>query len=92
MRSIVSSIAAGPTLQFRPTRRRRAPRAAGRTSPGRAVERVAVLLGRHLRDDRQSADAAHAADRRADLVQVAEGLEHEQVDAAFDERLACSRK
>ena len=53
----------------------------------RAVERVAVLLGRHLRDDRQVGHAAHGVDRRADLVQVAEGLEDEQIDAAVGERL-----
>ena len=52
----------------------------------RAVEAVAVLFGGHLRDDRQVADAAHRADRRADLVHVAEGLEHEQIDAAFEQR------
>ena len=32
------------------------------------------------------AEAAHGADRRADLVDVAEGLEHEQIDAAFEQR------
>ena len=53
----------------------------------RAVERVAVLFGRHLRDDRQVRHAAHGVDRGADLVQVAERLEDEQVDAAVGERL-----
>ena len=43
-------------------------------------------LGRHLRDDRQVAHAAHGRDRRADLVEVAERLEDEQVDAAVDQR------
>ena len=52
----------------------------------RAVARVAVLLGRHLRDDRQVADRADGANRGADLVDVAEGLEHEEVDAALEER------
>ena len=52
----------------------------------RTVERVAVFLRRHLRDDRQVADAPHRADGRADLVQIAERLEHEQIDAAFEER------
>ena len=35
----------------------------------------------------RSRDAAHRVDRRADLVQIAEGLEDEEVDAAVDERL-----
>ena len=52
----------------------------------RAVEAVAVLLGRHLRDDGQIADRAHGGNRRADLVHVTERLEDEQVHAAFDER------
>ena len=65
--------------------RRAAPLELGREPLGRrAVERVAVLLGRHLRDDRQVRHAADGVDRRADLVQVAERLEDEQVDAAFE--------
>ena len=68
--------------------RRAAPLELGREAlRRRAVERVAVLLGRHLRDDRQVADAAHRVDRGAHLVQVAERLEDEQVDAAVDQRL-----
>ncbi len=51
----------------------------------RAVARVAIFLGRHLGNDRQVADRAHATNGSADLVDVAEGLEHEQVDAAVDE-------
>ena len=57
-----------------------------------AVEAVAVVLGRDLRDDRQIADAAHGADRGADLVDVAEGFEHEQIDAPLESARACSRK
>ena len=53
----------------------------------RAVERVAVLFGRHLRDDRPIGHAAHRVDRGADLVHVAERLEDEQVDAAVGQRL-----
>src|SRR3954466_2618545 len=33
----------------------------------RPVEAVAIFFSRHLRDDRQVADAAHRTDRRADL-------------------------
>src|SRR5262249_51331457 len=51
-----------------------------------AVERIAVLFGGHLRDDRQIRDAAPGVDRRADLVEVAERLEGEQNDAAGRER------
>ena len=53
----------------------------------RSVEAVAVVLDRHLRDDRQLRDAAHRGNRGADLVQIAEGLQNEEVDAPFDERL-----
>ena len=52
----------------------------------RAVEAVAILFGGDLRDDRQIADAPHGANRGADLVHVAERLEHEQVDAPFEQR------
>ena len=51
-----------------------------------AVQRVAVVFRRHLRDDRQVAHAADGANRRADLVDVAKRLEHEQIDATVDER------
>ena len=88
IRSIVSSIGAGPTAQLTPMivapRRLELRREPLRR---RAVERVAVLLGRHLRDDRQIRHAAHRVDRRADLVQIAERLEDEQIDAAVGERL-----
>ncbi len=53
----------------------------------RAVQRVAVLLGGHLRDDRPIGHAPHRVDRGADLVQVAERLEDEQIDAAIGQRL-----
>jgi len=53
----------------------------------RAVERVAILLGRHLRDDRQVRNRAHRVQGRANLVEIAERFEDEQVDAAFGERL-----
>ena len=53
----------------------------------RAVQRVAVFLGRHLRDDRQIGQRPHGVDRRADFVQVAERLEDEEVDAALEQRL-----
>jgi hypothetical protein len=51
------------------------------------VQRITVLLRRHLRDDRQIGHAAHGVDRRAYLVQVAERLQHKQIDAAVDEGL-----
>jgi hypothetical protein len=52
----------------------------------RAVERVAVLVGRHLGDDRQVRQRADGVERRADLAQVAERFENEQVDAALEQR------
>ena len=92
-RSIVSSIGAGPTLQLTPTTS--APRSSEHRREllgRRAVEAVAILLGRHLRDDGQVADAADGGDRRADLVEVAERLEDEQVDAALEQRLGLLRE
>ncbi len=66
---------------------RAAPLELGREPLGRrAVERVAVLLGRHLRDDRQIGQRPHGVDRRADLVQIAERLEDEEIDAALEQR------
>ena len=53
---------------------------------GRAVQGVAILFRRHLRDNRERRQAAHRTDGGTDLVQIAESLEHEQVDAAFEER------
>ena len=53
----------------------------------RAVEAVAVFLDRHLRHDRQVADAADRGDGGAHLVQVAERFEHEEIDAAGEQRL-----
>ena len=52
----------------------------------RPVQLLAVVLDRHLRDDRQVADAAHRRDGGADLVEVAERLEDEQVHAAVEQR------
>ena len=63
IRSIVSSIGAGPTLQLTPMTS--APRlrssSGANCSGGVPSRRVAVLLGRHLRDDRQIADSARTA-------------------------------
>ena len=53
----------------------------------RAVQRVAVFLRRHLGDDWQAGHAPHGVDRRADFVEIAEGLEDEQIDAALHERM-----
>ena len=53
----------------------------------RPVKAVPVVFGRHLGDDRKLTDAADRADGGLDLVQVAEGLEDEQLDPALDERL-----
>ena len=86
---MVSSIGAGPTAQLTPMHGGAAPLELGREPLGRrAVERVAVFLGGHLRDDRQVRDAADGVDRRADLVEVAERLQNEQIDAALGERRA----
>ena len=92
MRSIVSSIAAGPTLQFRPTtwaprrfelRHERSGGAPSRLLPSSSVVTCATI-GR-------SQTLADRADRGANLVDVAERLEHEQVDAPFEQRRAPAR-
>ncbi len=55
----------------------------------RAVQRVAVLFRGHLRDDRDGRRyAANGVHRRADLVQVAERLEDEQIDPAIGQSLS----
>ena len=51
----------------------------------RAVEAVAVFLGRHQRDDRQRARRAGGLDRGGGLVPVAERLENQQVHATLDQ-------
>ena len=53
----------------------------------RTVEAGAILFRGHLRDDRQVADAAHRGNGGADLVQVAEGFEDEEIDLAVEQRL-----
>ncbi len=57
-----------------------------------AVAGVPVFLGRHLRDDREVADRADRTNRGADLVDVPERLEHEELDAAFGERARLFRE
>ena len=53
----------------------------------RPVERAAVFLRAHLRDDRQVRDAADSLDGGADFVQIAEGLEHDELHPTVDQRL-----
>ena len=48
---------------------------------------LAVRVEGHERDDRQARDAAHGRDRGRQLLQLVEGLHHEEVDAARVERL-----
>src|SRR5206468_448738 len=50
-----------------------------------AFERVAVLLERHLGDDRQVAYVPDSEDGGADLGQVGERFQHEEIDAARQE-------
>jgi hypothetical protein len=46
-----------------------------------AAEGLGVLVEGQERDDRQARDLLHRLDRRRQLVEVEEGLDHEQVDA-----------
>ena len=88
IRSIVSSIGAGPTAQLTPITVAPAASSSGANRSGGVPSSVfAVLLGRHLRDDRQVGDDPDGIDGGADLVQIAEGLEDEQIDAALEQRL-----
>ena len=52
-------------------------------APSSVLPSSSVVTCATIGSDRQ---AAHGTDRGADLVQIAERLEHEQVDAAFEER------
>jgi hypothetical protein len=83
---MVSSIAAGPTLQLTPTTSAPCCSSAGTNRSRRAVQRVAVFFRCDLRDDRQVAQPADGTNRGADFVQVAERLEHEQLDPALEQR------
>jgi len=47
-----------------------------------AAEGLGVLVEGEHGDDRQARDALHRLDRRLQLVEVEEGLDHEEVDAA----------
>ena len=58
----------------------------------RSIEAVAIVFDCHLRNDRRCRDAPHRADRGANLVQVAERLEDEQIDTAGDKRLGLLAK
>jgi len=58
----------------------------------RAVQRVAILLDGHLRHDRQRAQAANRRNHRADFIQIAKGLEDEEIDAPIEQRLCLLAK
>ena len=86
IRSIVSSIGAGPTAQLTPmtVAPRRSSSGANRSGgvpssvlPSSSVV-ICAMIGR-------SETLAHRVDRGADLVQVPERFEHEQIHAAVDE-------
>ncbi len=53
----------------------------------RAVQAIAILLRRHLRDDWQVAHPADRGDGSTKFIQVPERFQHEQVDAAFGQCL-----
>ncbi len=56
--------------------------ARGRPARREARQRLAVLVERQQRDDREHRDAAHGGDRRLELAEVVERLDEEQVDAS----------
>ena len=88
MRSIARSAAWRPTPWFAPIAATSTlARACGRLLGGDASERLRVLVEGQERDDRQRRDAAHRADRREQLVELVERLDHEEVDAATLEEL-----
>ena len=57
-------------------------KARGRLRGGDPGERLRVLVEGQHRDDRQARDALDRLDRRHQLVEVEERLDHEEVDAA----------
>ena len=84
MRSIVSSIPAGPTLQFTPITVAPSASAAARRlggAPSSVLPSSSVVtcatMGR--------SDRLRGADDRGDLVDVVERLEHEELHAAFEQ-------
>ena len=79
-----ASAAVGPAPQFAPNAATSSPRR--RSAASRAVtacERLGVLVVEgEERDDRQRGDRADRLDRGHELVEIGEGLDREQVDAA----------
>jgi len=59
----------------------------GRLARGHPGERLRALVEGHERHDRQRRDLADGLDRVGQLVEVVEGLDHEQVGAAALEHL-----
>ncbi len=98
IRSMVSSVTLGPTEQLRPMT------STGHSSSSRVKVSVSVpsrqiaeIVDGDLGDDGDgvAGDLARGADGFAQFVEVAEGLEDQQVDAGFDQRfdlLAESRR
>ena len=56
-----------------------------------AARDLGLVVERQQRDDRKRGDAAHRLDRDDELLEVEEGLDHEQVDAASLEHLRLRR-
>ena len=63
-----------------------------RLGRGDAGERLGALVEGQRRHDRQARDAAHGLDRRLELVEVVEGLDHEQVDPSAVEQRGLLRE
>jgi hypothetical protein len=57
-----------------------------RVGTGHACERLGALVEGQRGDDREARDPAHSLDCGLELVQVVEGLDHEQVDPAAVEQ------
>src|ERR1041384_6706807 len=51
----------------------------------RSERRVSVQLNGYLRDDRQIAEIAHGPNRLLQFGNIGKGLEHEQIDATFEQ-------
>ena len=93
MRSSVSSIAAGPTLQLRPITWTPNDSSTGVNCSGGVPSAVrpsspvvtCATIG-------SSRDRAHATHRGTELAEIAERFEHEEVDAALGERLGLLTK
>src|SRR5947208_4016956 len=52
-----------------------------------AITRIAIILNRHLGNNRQIADTAHRLNRLPDFGNVRKGFKDEEINSAFEQSL-----